>query len=355
MEKFFIKLIKFILVCACVFIATTSAAKTQRIAVLDLETINTSKVYAKIVRNILEVGLYKTKKYQIVERKQIKLILKEQGLQMSGCVDSACAVKIGKILSADYMVIGSLHKIKTYTITIKLVDVAKGTIFYADSSRAESDAQLENAVYTLIEKFGKKKRSKKMSIAATERKKKKDTKDIKRLLRYNADYISNNIFKKYINLPDLKNRFILLNGSIGMNYPHDPIEDKTTKSGFNVSGGVLTRDAFVIYGIESDAIQFEGGSHKDLYFGSLYALLGVHITLSSKISQLNFNLQLIPFIAAGIGVASDWYGVEKFGLKSGLTLFKKSMVFIQVAYIGLFKSFHIFSVPQYNIGYAYRL
>ncbi len=144
------------------FISSIAMAKTQRIAVLDLETINTSKVYAKIVRNILEVGLYKTKKYQIVERKQIKLILKEQGLQMSGCVDSACAVKIGKILSADYMVIGSLHKIKTYTITIKLVDVAKGTIVYADSNRAKNDEKLEDSVHFLINKLQNSKYSKKL-------------------------------------------------------------------------------------------------------------------------------------------------------------------------------------------------
>lgn len=102
-----------------------SGASNYRIAILDFSANNTTATNAKIVRNAFEVSLYKTGAFDILERKQIDLILQEHNLQMSGCIDTSCAVEIGRLLSTDLVVIGSLDKFGDYLLTIKIVDLKK--------------------------------------------------------------------------------------------------------------------------------------------------------------------------------------------------------------------------------------
>ncbi|MBN2402293.1 MAG: hypothetical protein JXN64_07815 [Spirochaetes bacterium] len=123
-----------------------SAENKKRIAVFDFDAKNAPKAYADIARDTLEISLYKSGTFVVLERGLIDIILKEQGLQMSGCTDTSCVVQIGKLLSADLVAIGSLSKIKTYTLTVKIVDIAKGSIVLAESEKAETDDDIETAV-----------------------------------------------------------------------------------------------------------------------------------------------------------------------------------------------------------------
>jgi hypothetical protein len=45
----------------------------------------------------------------VIERSRIDQILKEQSLSMTGAVDAGTAAKIGKILSVDAVIIGTIH------------------------------------------------------------------------------------------------------------------------------------------------------------------------------------------------------------------------------------------------------
>ena len=51
--------------------------------------------------------------FTVGERGEMDSILKEQGFQASGCTDIECAVKIGKLLSANKMLVGEIGKLGT--------------------------------------------------------------------------------------------------------------------------------------------------------------------------------------------------------------------------------------------------
>ena len=70
--------------------------------------------------------LVKIGKYNVVERTKIDEILKEQKLQMSGCVEE-CLIDVGKMLGAKQIILGSVGKLGSlFTITAKLVDATSG-------------------------------------------------------------------------------------------------------------------------------------------------------------------------------------------------------------------------------------
>lgn len=65
--------------------------------------------YAKYATEKLTHELVSAGDLTVIERSRIDQILKEQSLSMTGAVDSNTAAKIGKILSVDAVVIGTIH------------------------------------------------------------------------------------------------------------------------------------------------------------------------------------------------------------------------------------------------------
>lgn len=72
--------------------------------------------------------LVRTGKFRVMERSQIDAILKEQGFQQSGACDQGeCAVEVGRILSVQHLVVGSIAKVgKIYTLSTRMVSVETG-------------------------------------------------------------------------------------------------------------------------------------------------------------------------------------------------------------------------------------
>ena len=82
--KYFVQVLSFILFLSLVIIQSAEPVQKKRVAVLQFKSNNTSKSYADIVRDIMEVRLYETDCFDIVERNRIDLILKEQGFEETG-------------------------------------------------------------------------------------------------------------------------------------------------------------------------------------------------------------------------------------------------------------------------------
>ena len=56
-------------------------------------------------------------------------VLKEQGLQQSGCTTSECAVEVGALLGVDKMITGSIGRIGSlFTLSARIIDVETGEI-----------------------------------------------------------------------------------------------------------------------------------------------------------------------------------------------------------------------------------
>ncbi len=118
-------------------------AVEKKIAVLEFASHGVSDAYAKAVRNTIEVALFE-KKLHVLERKNLARVLFETG-DASPCRDGECAVRQGKIVSADYAIVGDVTHAGSYLTTVRVVDVTTGKIVFADSITTEEKEELLDA------------------------------------------------------------------------------------------------------------------------------------------------------------------------------------------------------------------
>lgn len=110
-------------------IVTLLNAEKINIAVMELDGngISTNNIVG--LSNRLRSQLFKTGKYNVIERSQMNAILKEQGFQQSGCTNADCAIEVGQIIGVSKIVVGSIDKVGSiYSVDIRLVDVKTGKI-----------------------------------------------------------------------------------------------------------------------------------------------------------------------------------------------------------------------------------
>lgn len=106
----------------------------KRIAILDITVNNASKSLARIARTRIEMSIYKSKKFRIIERNLIEQAIKDQVKSKKSISESRDIVALGKFLLADYVLIGNIDFLDKYTITIKIVEVKTGEIVYSESA-----------------------------------------------------------------------------------------------------------------------------------------------------------------------------------------------------------------------------
>ena len=121
------------------------------IAVLDFEPKKVDADIADIISEKISIEMVKSGQYQVVERSKMKSIIEEQKLQLAGLTGGDFAEKLGKILAADKLMIGSVSKMgNTYSISAKIVDAQTGLIEKADSIEVQSEDGLSDGVKRLV-------------------------------------------------------------------------------------------------------------------------------------------------------------------------------------------------------------
>ncbi len=107
----------------------SSGLSEVNIAVLEFKGKGVSNVEASALTDRLTLELVQTGQFEVLEREQMDKILKEQGFQMSGCVETECIVNIGVMVGVDQMVGGSVSKVgNVFSISAKLISVETGKI-----------------------------------------------------------------------------------------------------------------------------------------------------------------------------------------------------------------------------------
>lgn len=87
-----------------------SKLPNKTIAIYGFEVIGKKDdPYAKYATEKLTHEIVSEGELTVIERSRIDQILKEQSLSLTGAVDSGTAAKIGKILSVDGVIIGTIH------------------------------------------------------------------------------------------------------------------------------------------------------------------------------------------------------------------------------------------------------
>ncbi len=118
-----------------------------RLAIMDLEPgpeVNES--LASLASDLIRTGMVKSGLFQVIDRKSIQSVLKEQAFQQTGCTDTTCAVRVGQLLAANKMLTGTIKKIGSrIIINANIIDVEKGTIEFAEKGSADDLGKLEEA------------------------------------------------------------------------------------------------------------------------------------------------------------------------------------------------------------------
>lgn len=95
-----------------------------RVAVFDFDGKGITADEATTLTERFRSVLIETKKFTMVERQKVNLIMEELGLQMTGVVSEKSLSEAGAMLGVQRIVTGSIGKIEdTYTVDIRVVDV----------------------------------------------------------------------------------------------------------------------------------------------------------------------------------------------------------------------------------------
>ena len=127
-------------------VSFAASIEKKRIAVLDFAANNVPVSHAKIVRNALEVALFNSDRFRLLEREQIETILRERRIKGGDQKGADNSVEIGKTIASDYVITGSVDKIGKPSITVRIVSVEEGRILFAYSRSLDSELEFDAAV-----------------------------------------------------------------------------------------------------------------------------------------------------------------------------------------------------------------
>lgn len=110
----------------------TQVGTRLSLAILPFENKGGAPEVSSMVQDNMITTLYSLRRFKILERSKIDEIVKEQKLGMTGFIDPAKAVKVGKVAGVDAILMGSISSTATgVAITARLIDTETGTIITA--------------------------------------------------------------------------------------------------------------------------------------------------------------------------------------------------------------------------------
>lgn len=109
-----------------------AAQASVPLAVLDFQAKGgISSDEASIISDRVRTQIFRSGRFQVMERANMLSILKEQGFQQTqtGCDSTTCSVEAGKLLAVRQIMTGSVSKLGAiYTLSFRIVDVERGAI-----------------------------------------------------------------------------------------------------------------------------------------------------------------------------------------------------------------------------------
>jgi TolB-like protein len=133
-----------------IFLSSAWAGDVPVIAVADFDCETGSIQGCRLAGQAAErltTNLVRTGDMQVVERFRLQKILMEHKFSVSGLVDTANVSLLGKLVAADYMVIGNVSQLSdNWACHMRLVEIVSGKIFYADSMEAPDERKFLSAI-----------------------------------------------------------------------------------------------------------------------------------------------------------------------------------------------------------------
>ncbi|MFH1823760.1 MAG: CsgG/HfaB family protein [Candidatus Firestonebacteria bacterium] len=137
-------------------VSSVNASEKISMAVYDFEASQVVQTLADSVADFVQSGLYDAGRFNIIERKNVQKILKEQQFQKTGCTTTECAVEVGRLLNVSNIVTGRVSRTgKTIVISMQLIDVEAGKVILTDKVETDSEDLLNTASTELAKHFSK--------------------------------------------------------------------------------------------------------------------------------------------------------------------------------------------------------
>jgi hypothetical protein len=143
-----------ILIALILLMPSTVIASKNRIAIMDLRADGISKNKALRISELIRTEMVNTGVYTVIERNQMDMVFKEQGIQQTGVINDAYAIKMGELLSAQKILIGTVMQLgDAIIISGRIVDIEKGIAEFAVNQSAANENELLEATRLFCKKL----------------------------------------------------------------------------------------------------------------------------------------------------------------------------------------------------------
>ncbi|MBU4445317.1 CsgG/HfaB family protein [bacterium] len=150
MKKIAIIFVPFLILSGC----TAFAQEKQTIAVLPLESEEQLTSLSTTVADRFQTELFRIHFFKLVDRNSIAALFREQGLTLTGVIDSESSVKVGRMLSAQKVLTGSLRTTQSkYFITVNIIDVETGRIDYSDHLTVQQEDDVLKNIPLMVDRI----------------------------------------------------------------------------------------------------------------------------------------------------------------------------------------------------------
>lgn len=121
-----------------------------RVAVVGLEAkTGLSQEKADLLQDVLQNALLRTGRFELIERRKVKEIVKEQRWQISEYFNEETVVEPGNLAGAEELLVGTVGRIKAcYVVELRFIDVATGKVLRTVDQQYEGD---EEDLFLLIQ------------------------------------------------------------------------------------------------------------------------------------------------------------------------------------------------------------
>jgi TolB-like protein len=140
---------------------TVLSAENVAVSVYDFSVESEKPEYTHIgkgVSRLVAMELRKADNVTLIEREKLNAILEEQRFALSGMADEETLMEIGKLLTADYLVLGEIIDMAgPVLVTVRMVDAGTGEVVWDGSLTEELEAYDYIGSYfatSILEEFG---------------------------------------------------------------------------------------------------------------------------------------------------------------------------------------------------------
>jgi len=134
----------------------TAPTGMLNLAVAEFQAQGVSATDAAVIADILRSGLVKTNAFNVVEKANMDKVLAEQAFQQTGCTTDECAVKLGKLLNVQRMVVGSFGKlIDKYFVNLRVVNIETGKVVFAETINGRAVEEIEKGLAKVTGRIAK--------------------------------------------------------------------------------------------------------------------------------------------------------------------------------------------------------